>query len=223
MLDALIIVPEITKGMKSIGSKALLKIKDSLSILEYQIQQLKKINRKIDIHIIAGFEIEKIKKTLNKSKVNIIYEHEYMYTSQSKCLRLFLDSYDSSNLFVISNGIIFKNSPFDLTESNTSKVFLIDKPKNNFNIGCCETNSENINYLFYDLPTAWSECIYLTHDAVQKFKEISQDKTMDQMYLFEIINQLILSNISFYKHYIPKKNIMKINTIKDLTKAKVFI
>lgn len=223
MPDALIIVPEITKGMKSVGSKALLKIKDSLSIIEYQVQQLKKINRKINIHIVAGFEIEKIKKTLSKSKVNIIYENEYVSTSQSRCLRLFLNSQQTDNLFIISNGVIFKNNPFDLTETDRSKVFLIDKPKSNFNIGCCETNANRINYLFYDLPTLWSECIYLTSDAIEKFCRLSNNETMDHMYLFEIVNELISNDVAFYKNYVSKKDIMKINTLKDLIKAKIFI
>lgn len=223
MLDALIIVPEITKGMKSIGSKALLKIKESVSILEYQIFQLKKHHKKINIHIIAGFEIEKIKKTLSKSRVNIIYEEDYLDTSQSKCLKLFLREYDSKNLFIISNGVLFKNNPFDLAELGESKVFLLDKPKANFNIGCCDVGTNEVKYLFYDLPLAWSECLYLNDEAIKLFRKIAQNSIMNNMYLFEVVNTMIANNIHFAKYYITKKNIMKINTIQDLSRAKVFI
>lgn len=223
MLDAIIIVPEITKGMKSIGSKALLKIKDSLSILEYQIQQLKKYHKKINIHVIAGFESDKIKKVLVKYKVNILYNDEYLYTNQSKCLDLFLQHHSSDSLLIISNGVLFKNNIFDLTNKLESKVFLIDKPKTNFNIGCCDNLSTDVNYLFYELPVCWSECAYLNKQAVEAFKEHNKEQTMSQMYLFETLNCLISNNISFTKQYIPKKDIMKINTAKDLAKAKLFI
>lgn len=223
MLDTLIIVPEITKGMKSIGSKALLKIKDSLSILEYQIQQLKKTHKKNNIHIITGFESEKIKKTLIKYKVNIIYNEEYLFTNQSKSLELFINNYNSDNLLIISSGILFRNNPFDLTSLESSKIFLIDKPKNNFNIGCCNNESSSVNYLFYDLPVAWSECTLLNRDAIIAVKHLYQTQNISQMYLFEIINNLISNNIPFIKNYIPKKDIMKINTQKDLNKAKLFV
>lgn len=223
MLDIVIIVPEITKGMKSIGSKALLKIKDSTSILEYQIQQLKKAHKKTNIHVIAGFEVEKIKKTLIKYKVNILYNEEYLSTNQSKCLDLFLKSYDTDGLLVVSNGVIFKNNVFDLTDKMESKVFLIDKPKTNFNIGCCDDNSSNLNYLFYDLPICWSECVYMNSTAIRAFRAVSEEENISQMYLFEILNNLASKKVNFNKEYISKKNIMKINTTKDLSKAKLFI
>ena len=74
MLNALIIVPEITKGMKSIGSKSLLEIKKKISVLEYQINQLLAIDPNIKITISIGFESEKIIHIIDKySKSNINY------------------------------------------------------------------------------------------------------------------------------------------------------
>ena len=222
MLDVIILVPEITKGMKSVGSKALLKIKDSLSVLEYQIQQLKKC-RKNNIHIIGGFEIEKIYKTLSKYKVNIIENRQYLFTNQAKGIKLFLENNNCNNLFIVSNGILFKNNPFDCMSNGQSKVFLIDKPKTNFNIGCADTDSDDVNYLFYDLPLAWSECSFFNKEAIDKFMELYEQQNLDQMYLFEIINKLVSNNIRFDKQTIAKKNIMKINSVTDLSKAKIFI
>ena len=46
MIDILIITPEITKGMKSVGSKCLLPLRKNLSIIEYQVMQAQKISRK---------------------------------------------------------------------------------------------------------------------------------------------------------------------------------
>ena len=59
-LNAIIIIPEITKGMKSIGSKSLLKIKN-VSVLEYQIKQIKAINR--NIHIVINIRYEEISRS----------------------------------------------------------------------------------------------------------------------------------------------------------------
>jgi CTP:phosphocholine cytidylyltransferase-like protein len=223
MLDAIIVIPEITKGMKSIGSKALLKIHDSLSILEYQIQQLKKYHKKINIHVIAGFEIDKIKKLLNKYKVNILHNDKYISTNQAKCLEIFCHNYTCENLLIISNGVLFKNNPFGSYLNGESKVFLIDKPKSNFSIGCLSDQADNIDYLFYDLPISWSECLYMNKDTISMFQTIVNKNNISQMYLFEAINTMILHNISFNKIYISKKDIMKVNTTKDLNKARLFI
>jgi choline kinase len=71
MISALILVPEITKGMKSIGSKSLLEIKKNLSVLDYQIQSIKNIDKNIKIIVCTGFESEKIISIITKNYNNI--------------------------------------------------------------------------------------------------------------------------------------------------------
>lgn len=222
MLNVLIIIPEITKGMKSIGSKSLLKIKNNIPILEYQIQQIKHINHKIKICVSTGFEGDRVAKTLRKYKVDILHNPDYSITNQAKCVEMFIKKYSPDNMLLISNGILFRNQPFDLDNLSESKIFLIDKPKINFNIGCAHEN-DNVNYLFYDLPVVWSECVFLNRSSVELLENLWSKINMNQMYLFEVINTLILNNAIFHKKYISKKDIMKINNIKDLNKAKTFI
>jgi len=222
MLDILLLVPEITKGMKSLGSKALLTIKNSTMVLDYQIQQLKKIDSNCNIFIGAGFECDKIRKVISKySRVHIIENENYANTNQAKLIKLFIDNHVLiNNLLIISNGVLFKNSC--IKNSSKSKIFLIDKPKANFNIGCSQ--SDSVNYLFYDLPVPWSECILLDNIAIKNIKQICEYDNIDQMFLFELINILMeRHNTIFDKHFIPKKNIMKINTAKDISRAKLFI
>jgi len=222
MLDILLLVPEITKGMKSLGSKALLGIKNSTVVLDYQIQQLKKIDQNANIFIGTGFESDKIRKAIAKySKVEIIENKNYATTNQAKLIQLFIDQKSSHNdLLIVSNGILFKNSC--IKYSNGSKIFLIDKPKTNFNIGC--NNSEMLHYLFYDLPTPWSECVLFDSQTVWQIGNICSSQNIDQLFLFELINILIEKyDVAFDKKFIPKQNIMKINTIKDISKAKIFI
>lgn len=223
MVDVFILIPEITRGMKSLGSKSLLKIKNSVTVLEYQINELRKSYPKSKITIGTGFESEKIKKVFSHyNNISFIENEAYNNTNQSKLIELFANQYNGINdILIISNGILFKNDAF-LTSGRGSKIFLIDKPKNNFNIGCNET--QDFNYLFYDLPIKWSECVIFNKTAWENIKILSKEYNTDQMYLFELINLLIEKyNMEFTKHMILKKNIMKINTIKDLPIAKLFI
>jgi hypothetical protein len=222
MLDILLLVPEITKGMKSLGSKALLSIKNSTIVLDYQIQQLKKIDPNANIFIGTGFESDKIKKAVSQySKVHVLENKNYASTNQARLIKLFIDNKLSYNdLLIVSNGILFKNSC--LKYGGGSKIFLIDKPKTNFNIGC--NDSDMVNYLFYDLPTPWSECVLFESKAVEHISDICNSQNIDQLFLFEIINILIEKySISFDKNFISKKDIMKINTAKDISRAKLFI
>lgn len=223
MTDVLIIVPEITKGMKSIGSKALLVIKDPITIIDYQINQIKKcLSTDVNITIATGFESDKIKKNIGeKHNVKFIYNSKYKTTNQTECISLYLKENASENLLIISNGIIFKNIEFNIENQTDSKIFVIDKPKYNFTIGC--SDSTYTDYLFYDLPVVWSECFYLNKDGIDKIKLLSSKENLSQLYLFELINKLIDNQISFKKEYISKKNIMKIMNNKDISKAKQFI
>jgi hypothetical protein len=222
MTDVLIIVPEITKGMKSIGSKALLVIKDPITIIDYQINQIKKALPDSRITIATGFEADKIVKIIGeKHNVKFIYNNRYKTTNQTECITLQLQENKCKNLLIISNGIIFKEIDFSIHQETMSKIFVIDKPKYNFTIGC--SNSHYAEYLFYDLPIVWSECFFLNEEALDMIKAILAKENIEQLYLFELVNKLIDNKIIFEKEYISKKNIMKILNNKDISKAKQFI
>lgn len=224
MIDALIIASDITKGMKSIGSKALLKVNGS-SIIEHQINQIKNINKNIRINIITGFDHDRVYKVLQKryKHINIIYNNKYSDLNQAGDLFLFLQQKPSADkILLINNGIIFRDTTilYD-TLDNQSKIYILDKPKNNFTIGC--SVSDSVEYLFYDLPCLWSECLFLNKESIELLRTLSPSINMNQMYIFEIINKLIAKNIPFDKIYVKKNNILKINGVKDLPKIRNFI
>ena len=223
MIDSIILVPEITKGMKSIGSKSLLKIKN-ISILEYQINEIKNICRNIRLNIATGFDHDKITKYLASkySDIHFIYNESYSTTNQTKALSLYLENNTCDNLLIVNSGILIRNNCIPLaTLSGNSKIYFLNKPRINFNIGCSE--GDCTEYLFYDLPRTWSECLYLNKEGILALQEIMQNKNTDQFYLFETINALIMHNIHFDKIIIDKRDIFKINHAKDLTKARQFI
>jgi hypothetical protein len=225
MINSLILVPEITKGMKSIGSKSLLKIKE-YSILEYQINQILGINNTIKINIATGFDHEKIKEYIDSryKNINWIYNENYENTNQTKCLSLFLEQIACEDLLIINSGILFKNKSITYSSlKGNNKIYLLNKPKLNFSIGCSDI--QNIEYLFYDLPNLWAECVYFNTSTTKVLKDILlyNKKHMDKLYLFEIINDLIQHNIGFDNMIIDKKNIFKINNTKDIPQARRFI
>lgn len=224
MINAIILVPEITKGMKSVGSKSLLKIKHNKYIIQHQIEQLYNIARNIRITIATGFDHDKmVKATERYNNITVLHNPDYQTTNFGKCMELYLkQSPEINNLLIISSGILFKPHTLMLQHlKKTSKLFMLDKPKNNFDIGC--NNSESVEYLFYDLPTRWSECVYLNGEAMKNLYQLLLNASINQLYVFEIINKLISRNITFEPCVVPKNNFLKISTIKDVNRARVFV
>lgn len=224
MTNTIILVPEITKGMKSIGSKVLLEIKKKLSVLEYQIKSIFDIDNKIRITVCTGFESDKIIEIIKKYKnVDYIFNPYYAITNQAYDIKLFIDKYpNSTNILIINGGVLFSNNCIKKEMlTSKSKIFILNKNKENFSLGC--SKGLDLNYIFYDLPEQWAECTYLNSESIMLLKQIIQKGAIDQMYLFELLNELLNKNNTINKEYINKKLIMKINNIKDIEKAKVFI
>jgi CTP:phosphocholine cytidylyltransferase-like protein len=221
MIDILLISPEITKGMKSIGSKCLLPLRKNLTVIEYQISQLQKIKpSKITINI--GFDADKIQHILSRYKtINFLINKDYEHTNQSSNLLSYIHMYRPVSLLVINNGILLKNNPISKRIlKGECKLFLLNKQKNNFDIGC--SKMDHIEYLFYDMPQPWSEIVYLNKEAIDLLATCDQEQ-FKQLYLFETINFLLGKKIKFNKTCINKSQITKIHNIKDLNTAKIFI
>jgi len=222
MIDILIITPEITKGMKSVGSKCLLPLRKNLSVIEYQISQAQKITKQARITINIGFDSEKIISKLYRYRtIRYLVNNQYDNTNQAKNLLLYIDQYKPKNLLILSSGLLVKENTIEKIHLQAEcKIFMLHKQKNNFPVG--SSISKNLEYLFFDMDEPWTEIVYLNEDAVNILS--SCDKNIfEQMYLFEVINFLLSKNIEFTKVYINKGNVMKINNYKDLNKAKVFI
>lgn len=222
MIDILIIAPEITKGMKSVGSKCLLPLRKNLSVIEYQIAQAQKITKSSRITINIGFDSEKIISKLYRYRtIKYLINNEYDNTNQAKNLLLYIDQYKPKNLLILSSGLLLKENAIEKIHLQAEcKIFMLHKQKNNFSIG--SSVSKNLEYLFFDMDEPWAEIVFLNEEAINTLSAYDRD-IFQQMYLFEAINFLLSKNIEFTKVYINKGSIMKINNYKDLDKAKVFI
>lgn len=223
-INALIIASEITKGMKSIGSRSMLTIADNIRVIDQQIQNLKNINKHINITIASGFEHDKISQYIKKYKnISILYNDKYKSTNEAESLGIYLKSVaDIDNLLIVGGGTLIKKNTIMMNDLKTNKsiIFLLSGPKNNFNLGCNKSNK--LEYLFYDLDYPWIECIFLNKNSIYELKNNMDKINCHQKYIFEIINNLAI-NSEIVPLYLNKKDVMKISNINDLIKAKQFI
>lgn len=221
--NAIILVSDITKGMKSIGSKALLNISNNISILEYQIQYLKKFYYPINIYLSTGFDHERILKTTHKYK-NIYYSYTPNYDKENQVGSLMrcLNEYNiQNNTIVFTNGFI----PMEKIIINRHKCSIEVTQKSTklpFDIG---TNMQDKpTHLFYGLPNKWTEYVHLNIESIQYISNVlnANPKQYSKMFLFELINLLIDNNIPIYSKNIYKNLPIKVNTIKDLNIAQKY-
>jgi len=220
-LSAIILASEITKGMKSVGSKALLPIYGSVTLIDYQIQSLKRFYNPIQIHICTGFDHEKIvKKTQKYKDIKYIYNKDYAIHNQVDSLLLCLNKYNLNHALVINNGVIMSQKI--IIDYNNTEIFTINSSKKiEFGIGC-NIQDEHTNYLFYDLPNKWIECAFINTSVIKFLLEYSKIKDLSKLFLFEALN-LVSENIHSLKtQQIDKTSAIKINTIKDLSRAKKY-
>lgn len=225
MINALIIASEITKGMKSVGSRSMLNISGNNRIIDQQIHYLKSISKNINITIAAGYEYEKVQHYVKKKykNINILYNPDYKNTNEATNIALYINKNpNTENLLVINGGVLLKKNsiPSCVFKTNNSTIFLLNSIKNNFNLGC--NNTKFVEYIFYDLEKPWSECVYFNKSYIDALKKLFAQQNMYQMYIFEAINY-VLSCDNMHIEYINKKNIMKISNINDTLKAKTFL
>lgn len=225
MINALIIASEITKGMKSLGSRSMLNINRTNKIIDQQISSIKSMYKNTQITIVSGFEHEKIKQYIcNRYKnISIIYNEEYANSNEVKNIQLFLDNNinDMDYLFIMSGGVMLKNKSISFNKiKGSSKIFLMRSIKNNFNLGCSKKDS--IEYIFYDLEMPWCECVLLNKNSINNLKNFLDQNDIKNMYTFELLNNIFYKD-SIEAVYINKNNIMKITNISELNKAKNFL
>jgi NDP-sugar pyrophosphorylase family protein len=220
-INILLLASEITKGMKSIGPKCLLKLNNEKSVIDYQIQKAKSRYPNAHISVLTGFESDRVKKHIANNRyrsINIVYDKNYSLYNQTHAILTAIENLDNiSNLLIIGSGVLFKQYPAIKSSSN-STIFYLDQPKDNFSIGTLDMIDQ---YLFYGLPNIWSECVFFGSDAIKELSSLNKNM-FKQLYLFETINQLIERKISFDNKVVQKNQVFKVASHKDLIRAKRF-
>lgn len=212
--NVILLAYEITKGMKSIGSKSLMTVKidnHTDTILKHQITAAKKyIPQVASLNIVLGFDKDKIKKKISfSSGIHIIENDDYDKYGQAYAIKLALENISNNYpTIIISNHIILRKNIFNNCDTTKNNIFSIKQCNNDaFKIGCTHNNGI-VEYLCYDLNPKWTEIFILKRNGVKDFINVlSQNK---HMMLFEAINRTI-EHSSTINNYIYNNSLLTIN------------
>lgn len=186
---------EQTKGMKSFGPKALLKIKlhnKTDLIINHQLEQIAEATHGSGkIVLVVGFDKERLIKKIDLNKkyknIHIVDNNEYKTYNQAYAMMLGLKEI-TNNLptIVIDSGVLLqKPISFDNDLITKNNVVFTNKSTKEFDIGCTVHDS-NIEYMFYDLSPKWINMLSIS----PKYRNIMCDlaSSHKNSNIFEIIN-----------------------------------
>jgi len=213
-MNIIILADKYQKRMKSKGCVGLFEHKKTPFYL-HQYIQFKNLFPKCKIVYIYGFDNKKLEASLEVNKkslkkdIKFVYNKDYETYNDGASLFLTLDFLNDDVLiymgeYVVNNLILSKLK----INENYSQIVT---SKNNNPLGCIITNHK-IENVFFDLDNKIENFYYLKKEDSIKLAHIlkNQAKTKN-MFVFELINQMIENNVTFKPLYYNK---IKICTIK---------
>src|SRR5208283_767415 len=209
--------------MKAYGTKSLIKIKDDLTILEYQVQLIRKcFGTHVTIIVISGFESDKI---VGHSPEKIIHiENErYSDTSVIHSIGLGLKATITNRVLIIYGDLLFNAVTLTQPLENKSLLFIDTSNTMTENeVGCIITDNR-IENLMYDLPNKWAQIVYLTGKELKLMTQYAYNPLYEKWLCFELINLLISKGGRFFKAAPPNIAANDIDCSKDITIAQGII
>lgn len=210
----------ITKGMKSYGPKGLLHNK-SKELINCQVDSLSKLTK--NLYIVTGFGSEKLIKKIDAKYVQL-YNSKYETANEGHALKLLLSEPSIQNILIVGDGIILG---IDGIEPKESQLLCTKRNKTNgdFNLGCIiDSSTGYLEHIFYDIGEyAWCESLFLAKKELDIISKYLRQTNIENMFLFEIINESIKYGASYKLKKIPSKQVKKIQSIKDNKKVKIII
>lgn len=213
MINFLILAGGLGWRIKSYEPRSILNISGK-SLIQRQVEQIKKLND--SICLISGYKPAKIKRAISSLGIDNINNKNHASTNQIEGIRLFIEKYNPSNVFLMHGDLLFDTN-FNLLDYSSS--FLLYDKNNSFKQGEVGLNINDgyVNNLSYGLDTKWSQMCYLTGKELDLVKELC--RTDNGYYLtFEVINYVInnggkIRAVPFYG------KIYELDTVEEIKNA----
>lgn len=222
-----VIIPAAGVGsrMRSYGAKSLLKLNDSVTILDNQLTNIYKNFPKVEIIIVYGFDGNKIyKKYAHSPSVKCVENENYNTTNVVSSIDIGLQHTTTNRVLIIYGDLVFNahtlQSPF-----GAYSMVIVDQQDGLMGkdeVGCVIHN-HTLERMMYDLPNKWGQIAYFEGLELQLLRELCH-KTEHQMYFgFEIINMIMNHGGTFTTYSSKFNKIIDVDSSKHLIQAKAII
>lgn len=229
-ISVLILTTLSDHGIKSLGNKSLIKIKQK-PIVVHQIESIRKALRstEYEIVIVCSFDCSKIEKTIKQyiknTNIRVIYEKsENINFGGALMTGIFNASYE--DVLYLNYGLIFRNNALTpiLKDRENNFALLASNHLQNDNIDVgCFIEDNTVSNLFFNLGDhKYLDCAFFHKETTRYLKRNTTPEKCRNQFTFEIINKL-LDKFTFYTRFVNSRDALMIDSQKTLNKSKRFI
>jgi hypothetical protein len=178
--------------MKSYGVKALLKLSQSQTLLDYQLQAISKTYRTLqyEVVLVAGFESRRL---MNKAPQEIIQveNEQYLDTHSIRSLGIGLRAATNENVIVIHGDLLFNSKTLCFPHENVSKIVWDKSGHIASNKIGCTFGDNTLENMWYDIPNKWAQIAYFTGKEAKKLRQYCWNEDNYKKRTFESINHIV--------------------------------
>lgn len=217
-LSIIILASSYIKRMKAHGPPSLFKDLAGKTILEHQIQILKKRFPNADITVVSGLWADKLA-SIKTNEFRIIENQLFESTNEIEDLRLAINNISNNNVLILTGDLYFNHATFSEIPNQSFIMYDNKHQLENVDIGMTIVD-KNATILSFDLHNKWVGIIYIHSLFFDKFKTLCLDRTKNRLFLFEIINNMVNNGYKFIAYQPENMKIMKVDSPNSLKTCK---
>lgn len=187
-LSIIIITGSYYPKLKVKGPKALLEVSERYTLLNYQIDTLKKLYPESEIIVVVGYNSDLLIK--NKHPQSRIVENQlFETTGEIESLRLGINNICRENLLVVMDDVFFEKNAVSGMTKCTSVLLDYNSNKSDNDIGVEIVNNKIISFN-YDSPHKWMGLAYIDKSDLKFVKDFCI-RNNGNMFVFEAIENIV--------------------------------
>jgi hypothetical protein len=183
--------------MKIYGARSYFKLPNGQTILERQVDLLKKQFPETPIIVVHGYNYKTAISNAPCGIVNVV-NTDYENYGIAKTILAGLQTIKHTSALLIYGDVVFNTAAIKIPDNNKSSLCLGNKNKLG-EVGAI-INDGQIIRLMYDMPKTWGQIAYITNQELNILNNIITDTETEKMTGFELINTIIDKGGKFIEH-----------------------
>lgn len=213
-----IIIPAAGGGtrLKNQEPKCLVKINSKDTILSRQLDIIKQVFPINEIILVVGNSSEYI---MNNTPDSIIKIENAKWEENNvvKSIGVGLRAATSERLLVVMGDLVFNIETLAGKFNNESIILgTSDEFMKTEEVGVISDKKNKLESLMIETPNKWSQIAYFTGNELKQLKELCWKKENNNLYAFEIINNIVDNGGNFITRFNLNSKCLDIDTNKDL-------
>ena len=219
-----IVIPSAGAGhrMRSYGPKSLIKIDGNTTIIDRQLDIIKKIFTNCEIILVTGFCADKLMNHTPSDLIKVENEN-YENTNVLRSIGIGLRAATTDKVLILYGDLVFNEEAIKNLKLDSSAI-VVDSSglMGELEVGCNISNGK-VHQLLPDMPNKWGQMLFLTDKELTIFKKISYDKNKGHYFGFEAINETIDRGGKFEAVHPKEMKITDVDSSKDFVTVKKII